>query len=192
LSTHDTTNWPAWWENEAGTIDEALFEKRCAERGIDFLSAKQRLFDAGRSRHARLRWLQEIGSPDKLVSMLGRKKEELADFIEMYENTYREKEKLWRHLGLGGAMREECDSEIMGAVLSFTLKSNSVFSIQLISDMLLLGGILSGDPYRYRINTPGTSGPQNWSWVAPVALEDLIRHPLTARLKEAVASSGRI
>ncbi|MCX5713183.1 MAG: 4-alpha-glucanotransferase, partial [Candidatus Omnitrophica bacterium] len=29
LSTHDTTNWSAWWEYEAGTVDEALFIRKC-------------------------------------------------------------------------------------------------------------------------------------------------------------------
>ncbi|MCX5679648.1 MAG: 4-alpha-glucanotransferase, partial [Candidatus Omnitrophica bacterium] len=41
LSTHDTTNWAAWWENEAGTVDEALFLKKCAERDIDYEKVKK-------------------------------------------------------------------------------------------------------------------------------------------------------
>ena len=40
LSTHDTTNWAAWWENEAGTVDEALFIRKCRERGIDLRTSR--------------------------------------------------------------------------------------------------------------------------------------------------------
>ena len=42
LSTHDTTNWPAWWENEAGTVDEALFIRKCSDqRKIDYDQSKR-------------------------------------------------------------------------------------------------------------------------------------------------------
>jgi 4-alpha-glucanotransferase len=33
LSTHDTTNWKAWWLYEAGTVDEGLFSRKCLDRG---------------------------------------------------------------------------------------------------------------------------------------------------------------
>ncbi len=192
LSTHDTTNWPAWWENEAGTIDEGLFKRRCAERGIDYSLVKDKLFDPLRSRHARLRWQDSINSVEKVINILGKKRQELLDFIEIYENSYREKEKLWHYLNLSGPVRESCDAEILRAVLKFTLASNAIFCIQLISDILLLGGLLGGDPYHYRINTPGTSGPDNWSWVIPLSLEDLLRHRITRELKKLTVASGRI
>ena len=62
LSTHDTTNWPAWWENEAGTVDETLFKRLCMQHGIDFEHVCKRLFDSSLSRHGRLRWLNSICS----------------------------------------------------------------------------------------------------------------------------------
>ncbi len=50
LSTHDTTNWPAWWKNEAGTVDEALFIRKCTDhRQIDFSHIKDKLFDLAHS-----------------------------------------------------------------------------------------------------------------------------------------------
>ena len=43
LSTHDTTNWAAWWDYEAGTMDEAFFARKCADRKIDYERVKYEL-----------------------------------------------------------------------------------------------------------------------------------------------------
>ncbi len=192
LSTHDTTNWPAWWENEAGTVDEALFVRRCRERGIDYGSVSIRLFDRSLSGHARLRWLASVDSVDTLVSILGKPASEVGDFVEMYLNSFAEKEKLWKLLGMPGKMQEKCSVELLRAALKFTLESRSVFCIQLITDWLALAGFFQDDPYRYRINTPGTVGPGNWSMVMPVPLEELLDHPVTASIREMVRASGRL
>jgi len=193
LSTHDTTNWPAWWENEAGTIDEGLFIRKCSDqRKIDFNSAKDKLFDSVRSRHGRLRWLDRVDSVEKLVTILGKKKEELADFIDLYENSYREKEKLWKHLGLKGPMREKCDSEILKAALKISLESRAIFCINTIIDWLYLTDIFPGDPYQYRINTPGIISEKNWSLTIPISLEELLEHKINKDIKAMIASSGRI
>lgn len=192
LSTHDTTNWPAWWENEAGTVDEALFQRRCAERHIDYNSVKDKLFNKNLSRHGRLRWKEKVDSVDILVNTLGKRKKEVLDFIDLYENSYREKEKLWKHLKLKGRMRERADREIIEAVLKITLDSKAVFCINLITDWLYLADIFRGDPYQYRINTPGTISRNNWSLVIPIALEDLLKHKVCGKIKQMVAASGRI
>jgi len=191
LSTHDTTNWVAWWENEAGTVDEALFIRKCADRKIDYSSVKPALFDNALSRHGRLRWLKDVSSKERYIEILGKRPEELADFIELYENTYMEKEKLWKGLGLEGGMRESCDSRILEAALTVTLESRSVFSINLIFDWLMLTNIFKGDPYTYRVNTPGTISDKNWSLTIPVSLEDLTRNKVTSKIRKMVASSGR-
>ena len=191
LSTHDTTNWPAWWENEAGTVDEGQFVRRCFERGISFQHVKDKLFDPHRSRHGRLRWHEDISSVDILLWNLGKKREEVGDFIEMYLNSYREKEKLWKHLGLSGHMREACDPEIVKAALNITLTSRAIFCIETILDWLNLGGIFKGDPYQYRINTPGTTSPINWSLRLPLPLEDLLKHQVCSDIKKLIKSSGR-
>jgi 4-alpha-glucanotransferase len=174
LSTHDTTNWPAWWENEAGTVDEKLFVRKCSEKGINFSAVKDKLFNKGLSRQARLRWLEEIDSVDLLAFNLGKSAGELHDFIDLYKNSYHEKEKLWKLLGLSGEMRENCDQEIVRAILRYVLESASVFVINLITDWLYLGKNFKGDPYIYRYNTPGTVNEQNWSLVLPVSLEKLL------------------
>ncbi len=192
LSTHDTTNWPAWWENEAGTVDETLFIRKCNDRKIYYSQVKDKLFNPSFSFHARLRWLKSIDSVDKLVSILGKRKEELIDFIEMYENSYQEKEKLWLRLGINGPMREKCDPEIVRLALKITLQSSSVFSINTIIDYLYLGGILKGDPYQYRINTPGTISSKNWSLAIPIPLEQLLRHKVNKEIRSLITASGRI
>jgi len=191
LSTHDTTNWAAWWENEAGTVDEELFIRKCDDRGIDYNYTKERLFCPGRSKHGRLRWREDIDSTEKYIEILGKSPEELKDFIELYENTYFEKEKLWKHLKLKGRMREKSDAEIVRAALDITASSNSIFCIELIFDLLDLVGLCKGDPYKYRVNFPGTVSANNWSLKIPVPLEKLSAHKVTKVLKKIVTASGR-
>ncbi len=192
LSTHDTTICAACWEYEFGTVDEQLFIRKCSDhRNVDFNRVKDRLFDFSLSRYGRLRWLKSVDSVDKLVNILGRKKEELKDFIDLYENSYLEKEKLWARLGLKGPMREKADPEIVTAILKITENSSAVFCIELITDLLYVGGLIQGDPYDFRINFPGTTGSGNWSLTMPISLEDLIRHPVTKKLKEIITGAGR-
>ncbi len=62
LSTHDTTNWKAWWQYEAGTVDQDLFIRKCNDRKIDFKKVSLKLFDPALSFHGRLRWKKEIFS----------------------------------------------------------------------------------------------------------------------------------
>jgi 4-alpha-glucanotransferase len=183
LSTHDTTNWPAWWENEAGTVDEALFIRRTSGRGIDYESAKAKLFDLARSRHGRLRWLDSIVSADILAEALGKRKEEIGDFIDMYENTYMEKEKLWKHLALDGNMREKSDPEIVERALNITFSSKSIFCIELLNDYLYMADVFKSDPYQNRINRPGTVSKTNWSMTIPMPLEELIAHKICSKIK---------
>jgi len=192
LSTHDTTNWPAWWENEAGTVDEVLFIRKCNDRRIDFLQIKDKLFDMNLSCHGRLRWLNSVNSVEALVHILGRRKEDIGDFIDLYKNSYHEKEKLWNILKIPGPMREKSDAEIVKAVLRLTLDSEAIFCVQLITDWLYLSDIFKGDPYQYRINRPGTVSPDNWSLTIPVYLEELLNHEVSKQIKDLVAGSGRI
>jgi 4-alpha-glucanotransferase len=192
LSTHDTTNWPAWWENEAGTVDEALFIRKCAERGIDYHHVKEKLFDIALSRHGRVRWLTSVNSVDLLTTILGKRQEEIMDFIDMYKNSFQEKEKLWKHLKISGPMREKADNEILTAVVKITLESRAIFCIQLISDWLYLVGIFKADAYQYRINNPGTISADNWSLVMPIPLEDLLKHKVNKNIRQMIISSGRI
>lgn len=192
LSTHDTTNFCAWWENEAGTVDEALFIRKCNDRGIDFKKAKEALFDPGHSGHGRLRWRNQISSVAMLVSTLGKRKEEVADFIDIYENTYLEKEKLWKLFALKGAMREKSDKEIMRKAFELTLQSSAIFCVNTIVDWLYLADAFEGDPYQYRINTPGTTVSRNWSLLLPLSLEQMLKNKANAGVRAMVSDSGRV
>ncbi|MEW5758797.1 MAG: 4-alpha-glucanotransferase [Candidatus Omnitrophota bacterium] len=192
LSTHDTTNFCAWWKYEAGTVDEGLFIRKCIDRGINFESVKYKLFDFKRSHHGRLRWLDEINSIDILLWNLGKPKSEVEDFIELYQNSYREKENLWRHLEIQGKMQEEATRELIERMMNFILKSNSIFSIQLLIDWLYLENIFKEDCYGYRINTPGTVNQNNWSITLPLSLEELIDSPISKKIKELINLSNRL
>jgi len=192
LSTHDTTNWKAWWQYEAGTVDRALFIRKCNDRKIDFEKASLKLFDADLSLHGRLRWKKEINSVDKLFCQLGKKKEEVGDFIELYENTSAEKEKLWKILGCSGAMTEKASSELLAKIIQFVLNSQATFCINSMMDYLDMADIFKGDPYQHRINIPGTISPKNWSLRLPLGLEELLRHPLNKQIRKMITDSGRI
>jgi 4-alpha-glucanotransferase len=191
LSTHDTTNWAAWWENEAGTVDQGLFMRWCVQRGIHYDDVKEKLFDFSRCRHGRLRWRESLATIEMLAEILGKKKEELKDFIGLYQNSYHEKEKLWVLLKLRGPMREKSDAAIVEAALKYTLQSQAIFCLQLITDWLYLSGAFKGDAYQYRINTPGTTSPANWSLTMPFSLEELLKHKITRQIRGMVAKSGR-
>lgn len=192
LSTHDTANWAAWWESEAGTVDEELFMRRCGERGIDFAAAKEKLFNQRLSFRGRLRWSNTADSVESLLAVLGKKKEEARDFIEMYQNTFGEKEKLWHHLKIKGPMKEKSDPQILRQALGISLESKALFCINTIIDWLYLAGIWEGDPYRYRINMPGTISRHNWSLTIPLCLEGLLKHKINKQIRKMVVASGRI
>jgi len=191
LSTHDTTNWMAWWKYEAGTVDEGLFVRKCNERGIDYTIVRDLLFDLDLSYHGRLRWKNNISNVEILLSYLGRERHEVGDFVDMYLNTYREKERFWHHLGMKGPLQEEASPELVKKALKWTLDSRAIFCIQLLTDWLSLADIFEGDPYQYRINTPGIISDKNWSLVYPISLDELLRHRVNGVIKKMQADSKR-
>lgn len=192
LSTHDTTNWPAWWENEAGTVDEALFVRLCSEAKIDFLQVKDKLFDAKLSRRGRLRWKNAVHSLEIFLAIMGKRKEELWTLAGIYENSFREKEKLWKQLAMPGEMKEKCSAALVAAMMKSVLSSRSIFCLNLVLDLLFLGNALRGDPYQYRINVPGTVTPGNWSLLLPLSLEEFLTHPVCEKIKRMNGKSGRV
>lgn len=191
LSTHDTTNWPAWWKYEASTVDEALFIRKCNDRLIDFTIIRDKLFDLDLSYHGRLRWKNEVYSVDFFVSCLNRQKQDVADFINIYQNTFQEKEKLWSLLGMNSEMQEEPSPDLVKRVLKFNLSTSAIFSINLITDWLYFSGMFKGDPHQYRINTPGITSEKNWSMTIPMSLDDLLKNRVVREIKDMVVSSGR-
>jgi 4-alpha-glucanotransferase len=191
LSTHDTTNWAAWWDYEAGTIDEALFAKKCAERKIDYERVKYELFDFKHSHYGRLRWKKSVASINDLAWILQKPAHEIKDFIEIYENTYQEKEKLWHLMGLKGQISEKCDKHLIKEAMQFVLESHAVFCINLLMDWLFMAEAFKGDSCNYRINRPGTVSPDNWSLVMPLALETLLKHKVCQQINKMIKASER-
>ena len=195
LSTHDTTNWKAWWQYEAGTVDEALFMRKCSGR-VDFAKVKEKLFDLSLSRHGRLRWLNSIDSAEKLILELAAfssvPREHLADFVELYLNSFQEKEKLWNLLECPGQMEEAASPALLRRMIKFTLDSSAIVCIQSVWDWLGLADILKGDPYDSRVNVPGTVNLRNWSLRLPIPLEDLITHPVNQEIHKLIVDSTRV
>ena len=126
-----------------------------------------------------------------LAQALGKKREEITDFIDMYENTYLEKEKLWKRLGFKGAMREKSDPEIVKAALNITLNSRSIFCIELLTDYLYMARVFDSNPYENRINKPGTVSKTNWSLVVPISLEGLLKHKIGSKIKVMAGAADR-
>ncbi len=123
LSTHDTSNWNAWWEQESSDGERKDF---------------------------------------------------------------------WKHLGIGGPMREKASPAVTESALRFILEARSIFSIQLIFDWLNVSGdILRGRQSGFRINTPGTVSGENWSAVLPLPLEDLLVHGVSDKIRSLIHASSR-
>ena len=89
-------------------------------------------------------------------------------------------------------MKEESDSEIVRAALKISLDSNAIFCINTIIDWLYLTDVFKGDPYQYRINTPGTISNKNWSLTIPISLEELLKHKVNKEIRSMIQASGRI
>jgi len=89
-------------------------------------------------------------------------------------------------------MTEAASAKLLDKVTGFILGSQAIFCINSIVDYLGLADIFKGDPYQYRINTPGTISPKNWSLRLPLSLEKLLVHPVNKKIRQMVGDSGRI
>lgn len=184
ISNHDMTAIQGWWEIDAGTIDEALFQRKCAEKHLNFDDLKPRLFDLSKSRYGRLRWQESVGSAAILCGILDRPLHEISDIEEMRKGSFQEKQKFWSYAGLPGAFEEKLSPELVRAALEKASLSASIFSIQLLQDLLDLGPLFEHDAWEYRINFPGTMGPHNWSLVIPLSLEEMNRSRVNGKIKK--------
>lgn len=192
ISTHDTSSLKGWWEFEAGTVDEILFKRRCCEHGLDYEKLRDRLFDFSKSARGRLRWKDEVSRPEELAARLERQPHEVRALTALYLESYKEKEKFCRFLGLpDGPYSGGTFSVLIEAALRRSAEAASVFSIQLLQDLLSVSGGIDEDAWNFRINFPGTSGPQNWSLVMPWPLEKILKWPQNALIAELHAGSGR-
>lgn len=195
LSTHDSSFWVNWWQTEAGTIDEKLYEISCEKAGIHkehMKYAKGLLFDKHLSKHGRLYWAPEINSAQIIADVLKVPQESIGSLIYAYAESYREKEKYIQFLQLNGGITE-ITPVLIKRVLESVNYSNSIFSIQLLQDYLSLDEVLCKkiNKYSYRINTPGSVSGRNWSQLQPLSLEELLELDINPAIKEIITASQR-
>jgi len=192
LSTHDTSPFCAWWQHEAGTVDEWFFQKKCEEAGVPFDLVRDRLFNLKDSQYNRLRWLPEIDSEGKLLAILGKSRDEARHLVDAYKNTYSERKLYWEFLGMSGSPEKDVSAKFMKAALTSAAETSSIFCLQLLQDWLSLANFNGRDSWDYRINVPGTTGNQNWSLLAPCSLEALQNLAINSVIHEIVKKSQRL
>jgi len=192
LSTHDTSPFCAWWEYEAGTVDEWFFQKKCEEYGIPFELIRDRLFDMKHSQHGRLRWNEGVNSEEKLLAILGRTHDQVRPLVEAYRSAYPERAFYWAYLGLPGSPERDVSAKFMRKALESAAQATSIFNLQLLQDWISLANFNGRDSWDYRINVPGTVGAHNWSLLAPCSLETLQNLGVNPIIHEIVAASHRL
>ncbi|WP_281282558.1 4-alpha-glucanotransferase [Leptospira ilyithenensis] len=84
-------------------------------------------------------------------------------------------------------------SEILEGLLDFSFSTNSLFSIQILQDLLFTGeNAILENLSSHRFNLPGTPEDKNWSYRFSFYIEDLILdEKLTLALKEKMVRSHR-
>lgn len=192
ISTHDMSLLSAWWEYEAGTVDEAFFRGKCQVKRISFETVKEKLFDPQKSRLGRLRWKRDIRNERILAEILGQKESELIELMDAYRSSYDEKEKFWQYLGLSGEADERSSPLLIKKALLKINGTASAFSVQLLQDWLSLAGFFNDDSWNHRINFPGTVNDKNWSVVMPVSLEGMKTLSVNKEIKRINHETGRI
>ena len=192
ISTHDTTSFGGWWEVEAGTVDSEMFERICSSHGISFETVKHKIFDLPASAHGRLRWRPEVTDPVALCRLLERSEQDLSEIIALHRDSYDEKKKFWKYAGLKTAFSEKVTAGLLQGALRKVHETSSVFSIQLLQDWLGFGEWAPQDPWKYRINFPGTVGEQNWTLVMPFSLEEMNRLKINPEIRKLNEETGRV
>lgn len=197
VSTHDSSSLPAWWENEAGTIDELLFRQTCEKFNVNennYSELLDTLFDKKYSGNGRLYWSEDISNEEKLLSILGLNHDNGKEFTEMYNSSFNEKKKFWDYIGMKGEYKNKTTTDFINTSLEKINSSSSIFSIQLIMEYLYLDeNILQNcKGWDYRINFPGVVSGTNWSMIVPVSVEKLKELSINDKLKDINQKSGRI
>lgn len=194
-STHDSSFWVNWWQFEAGTIDEKLFDMSCEKAGIHpghVKYCKKILFDKYRSNHGRLYWNDDINSPQLVAEILNVSQDTVHSIIYAYAESYREKEKFLGYLGYEGDING-ISAELVEKCLVRVNESNSIFSIQLLQDYLSLDPeiLKKTGKYNCRINTPGSISRNNWSQLIPLSLESMAQLEINKTVNRIVTEAAR-
>lgn len=195
VSTHDSSFWVNWWQFEAGTIDEKLFEMLCEKANIShshYKHAKKVLFDKHLSKHGRLYWKDKINSPELLLNILQPGNDKANDFLYMYNESFREKEKFMAYLELEGSTNE-LNTALVYRCLDKANQSASIFSLQLLQEYLCMSEdyLPKIAKWKCRINTPGSVSKSNWSQLQPLSLEEMLELDINPVIQDLTSKNYR-
>ena len=192
LSTHDMAPFGAWWEFEAGTVDEKIFEQKCRAHGIAYETVAAQLFDLKRSVSGRVPWKKEVKDVESLLGILGKTQDQARDLTDWYLSTVDEKDKFLKAVCLPGKSEEYSLQVIVNKALEACGNSNSVYCIQPLQDWLSLGNIFGKPALNQRINEPGIVSDKNWRLRVPLLLEELKKQPFNKNILALNRSAHRI
>ncbi len=193
LSNHDLSNLLAWWEYEAGCLDETLIQNICKKRKFDFEEVVFKLFQRESGGHEKLSWNERIISSEKIAVELGVSSLESKELEEVYLSSYQEKQKFLKLLDLKEIITKKDYSDLVKKAIKEIHRADSVFCVLSMLDWLLLDlKYFEGDYWDYRINIPGTIRPDNWSLKLPISLEQLLKLSLNSIIEDVVISADRV
>lgn len=193
LSTHDSSFFANWWEYEAGTIDEKLFEMMFFRQGDNkehFRYAKETLFDMNKSAYGRLRWNENISSVDLMLGILQPRQDKVYEFVNLYLESFAEKDKFKLFLETGTNEKQE----LCYLAVKKANESNSVFSIQLLQEYLCFNSetLEKTGKWKYRINIPGRVSKNNWSVLLPLSMDNLLKSNINEKIMTLLKETGRL
>jgi len=193
-STHDMGAFKNWWDEEVGTVDEYRFKRSCQENGLSFETLKDLLFESAGAA-GRLRWKAEMTSFERVLELAGLTPDRAWILADYYHSAFGEKAQFLEYLGAAapqGMTPERSSPALVQGALQRVYESESIFAVQMFSDLLSIAPEIHGHADQMKINWPGTFGAQNWSARMPLALEALFSHPLNAVLKTLHQNAGRV
>lgn len=191
VSTHDSSPLPDWWHNEAGTIDESLFERLYKSKGLnDVDSIKKKLFEEN-SAYGRLLWKEEIDSIEKLLEILSLPWEKCWDIADLYRESYGERKKFLNYINYDSG---KLNIDFISKSLEKILSASSIFCINLLQEWLCLDEnfLRFCEEKSYRINFPGVVNESNWTAVYPYKLETILELPVNNLIREMNYAYGRV
>lgn len=186
-STHDMTPLSDWWTGEAGTVDDYFFRLKCGDRGFSYDALREKLFDP--PQYGRLRWRQGM-TEQGILEALGLPAESAQDFLGIFRDTFEERARYARLLGLSGEPPVEATPGFAAAALTAVGQTSAIFAVQLFFDWLALDAAVA-KAGNWRVNLPGTVGPENWSVVSPLPLEKMLRWPVNHTIRRLNQKAAR-
>jgi 4-alpha-glucanotransferase len=202
ISTHDSSLLIDWWHHEIGTIDGLLFNRLMKEKGVpenEIIEIKKSLFNTDKSSYNRLLWKDDVKDSNILIDRLKLTPEKCHDIIELYRESFNEKEKFISILKINREQTQKeygngtISSDFVRTILDFISGTSSIFNILLIQEWLCLDEhfLRKVEERSYRINFPGIVNDQNWTTVLPLGLENILELSINKDIAGIISGSGR-